>query len=207
MIRFYLKSISFAILTLLFVSCGTSKKVISPSNTTNLTIANENNITSNKIEHVIPTSAVETRELTLPEKLQKARDEGFIFTKNDEIVFLAKENIGIRYLTGGTTTKGMDCSGMVFTTFKHAEMEVPRTSRDLANFGIKIKKEEAAPGDLIFFKTNGRSVINHVGIITEVTEDNIKFVHASISKGVMISSLAEAYYSKAFVQINRVLDN
>lgn len=149
---------------------------------------------------------LEAKELSPEEKLIKAKEEGFVFTKNDEIVFLAKENIGIRYLSGGTTTKGMDCSGMVYTTFKHADMKVPRSSGDLANFGTKISKNEAVPGDLIFFKTNGRSVINHVGIITEVTENDIKFVHASVHRGVIISSLSEAYYTKAFAKINRVLN-
>jgi cell wall-associated NlpC family hydrolase len=206
MIRFYLKSVSVFILTLFISSCGTSKKVVSSKAKTNSTAAAVDNSVQNKIEHVVPTTAVEAKELTLPEKLQKAKDEGFIFSKNDEIVFLAKENIGIRYLTGGTNSKGMDCSGMVYTTFKNAEMTVPRSSKELANYGTTIKKNDAVPGDLIFFKTNGRAHINHVGIITEVTENDIKFVHASVHRGVIISSLSETYYTKAFAKINRVLD-
>ena len=100
----------------------------------------------------------------------------------------------------------MDCSGMVYATFLKKEITMPRSSRDLSQHGITIDKEEALPGDLIFFKTNGRSVINHVGIITDIFGGEIKFIHASVHGGVIISSLSEPYYTKAFVKINRVIE-
>jgi len=76
----------------------------------------------------------------------------------------------------------------------------------LANYGVTISKSEAKPGDLIFFKTNGRTVINHVGIIIEVIGEEIKFVHASVHRGVMINSLNDAYYKKTYAKINRVIE-
>ncbi|MEG0851230.1 MAG: NlpC/P60 family protein, partial [Flavobacterium sp.] len=66
--------------------------------------------------------------------------------------------------------------------------------------------EEAQKGDLIFFKTNGRRHINHVGMVVENVDGEIKFVHSSTHGGVMISSTKEAYYTRAFSQVNRVLD-
>mgnify|MGYP003616280647 FL=1 len=67
------------------------------------------------------------------------------------------------------------------------------------------KKDQAQKGDLIFFKTNKSREINHVGIVIEVSNEEIKFIHSSTSRGVIISSTKEPYYKKTFVQINRVL--
>ena len=64
--------------------------------------------------------------------------------------------------------------------------------------------DEVRKGDLIFFKTNGRKIINHVGMVVEVLEDEIKFIHSATSKGVIISSTKEPYYKKTFVQVNRI---
>jgi cell wall-associated NlpC family hydrolase len=59
--------------------------------------------------------------------------------------------------------------------------------------------------DLIFFKTNGRRQINHVGMVVEAIDGDIKFIHASVSGGVMISSVREKYYRKKVTQINRAI--
>jgi cell wall-associated NlpC family hydrolase len=71
--------------------------------------------------------------------------------------------------------------------------------------GVVINTGEAQKGDLIFFKTNGRRQINHVGMVVEVNDDEIKFIHSSTSNGVIISSTKERYYGKNFSQINRVI--
>ena len=70
---------------------------------------------------------------------------------------------------------------------------------------MKVDVENAQKGDLIFFKTNGRSQINHVGMVVEVCDGEIKFIHASVGGGVIISSIKEKYYSQRLTQINRVL--
>ncbi len=123
-----------------------------------------------------------------------------------EIVDKAMDYEGVRYRTGGTTSSGMDCSGLVYTTFKSFDISVPRTSGSLALQGKKVSKNRALPGDLIFFKTNGKKSINHVGIITEVNDNEIKFIHASTSSGVIVSSTAERYYAETFAQINRLIE-
>lgn len=75
----------------------------------------------------------------------------------------------------------------------------------MAKEGKEISKSKAEEGDLIFFKTNNSSTINHVGIITE-NDDELLFIHSSTSKGVIVSSLNEAYYAKAFEKIKRILE-
>lgn len=125
---------------------------------------------------------------------------------NYEIVDFATENLGVKYRFGGTTKAGMDCSGLVFSTFNNFNIALPRTSNAMATQGEKIPTKKAQVGDLIFFKTNGSRTINHVGIITEISNNEIKFIHSSTQKGVIISSTAEPYYDKTFVQINRVIN-
>lgn len=117
----------------------------------------------------------------------------------------ATNNIGVKYKAGGTTKNGFDCSGLVFTSFQSENITLPRSSFDQAKIGTVISFKDAQKGDLIFFKTNKSKQINHVGLITEVTSNEIKFIHSSTSKGVIISSTKEPYYEKSFVQINRIV--
>lgn len=126
--------------------------------------------------------------------------------QKNSIVETAKENIGVSYKYGGTTKSGMDCSGLVYSTFEKFDYKLPRTSIEMSKEGIEISKSKAEQGDLIFFKTGGSSKINHVGIITEVTKDEILFIHSSTSKGVLISSTKQDYYAKAFDKIKRVVE-
>ena len=125
----------------------------------------------------------------------------------DFLIKEASKNLGTRYRSGGTTPKGYDCSGLIFSTFKEINKILPRSSYQQATVGDKVEPFQAKKGDLIFFATNKKGTISHVGMITEILKDEIKFIHSSTSLGVIISSVKEPYYSKRFVQINRVLAN
>lgn len=150
-----------------------------------------------KHQNEIVSSPKEVEELS-PENMSKAE---FLIAK-------ASQHIGTRYRGGGTTSAGFDCSGLMFSTFKHIDMTLPRSSSSMAvGAGYKIERSQAQKGDLIFFTTNGRGSINHVGMITEIIGDEIKFIHSSVQAGVIISSTEEPYYKKRFIQINRVLEN
>lgn len=117
----------------------------------------------------------------------------------------AMEFMGVRYRAGGTNKAGMDCSGMVTAVFNIFDKAIPRSSRDMAQIGQKVADKDIQKGDLIFFKTNGRSSINHVGLVIGTDGDGIQFIHSSTSQGVIVSSTKESYYKKAFAQVNRVL--
>jgi len=135
-----------------------------------------------------------------------APDENYLAV---QIVNNAMEFEGVRYRGGGTTKAGMDCSGMVYATFQIFDITLPRSSYDMAKAGKEVKLSEVRKGDLLFFNNNRRrNVINHVGLVTEVTpEGEIKFIHASTSSGVIISSMNEPYNERTFVQANRVIED
>jgi cell wall-associated NlpC family hydrolase len=129
------------------------------------------------------------------------RDANFV----DQLISKASEHIGTRYRSGGTTTDGFDCSGLMCYTFSSYDIKLPRSSAEMASYGSIIDAQNAQKGDLIFFKTRGSGRINHVGMVVEVLEGEIKFIHSASHGGVIISSTKESYYERNLAQINRVL--
>ncbi|OMP31832.1 C40 family peptidase [Mangrovimonas sp. DI 80] len=124
----------------------------------------------------------------------------------DKIVKYAMQFDGVRYKYGGTTKKGMDCSGLVTTVFQSENIQLPRTTGSMATTGDWIDLKEVQKGDLLFFATSKNSrKVNHVALVTEARGAYVEFIHASTSKGVIISNLAERYWYYAFVQARRVL--
>ncbi|MUV02664.1 NlpC/P60 family protein [Flavobacterium rakeshii] len=157
--------------------------------------------------------ATEPVSVTKTEIKLDENDYGFVsdFTIDNytqiQIVNNAMDFEGVRYRTGGTTKDGMDCSGLVFTTFKIFDISLPRSSYEQAKVGEEIKISEVKPGDLLFFKTNRRKkAINHVGLVISVENGEVQFIHSTLSLGVTISSMSEEYYTKSFAQANRILN-
>ncbi len=159
-------------------------------------------------------------DLTAIEKKKKQKNFSELNPKNDEDIVIesneinylteqlinnASDNLGITYRGGGTTKEGFDCSGLIYSTFKKFNIELPRSSNEMAEIGLKVDLENVKRGDLIFFINRGQNRINHVGMIVEVNDDEIKFIHSSTQSGVVISSLKEPYYKKTFTQVNRIL--
>ena len=124
----------------------------------------------------------------------------------ENVINNAKDFDGVHYKYGGTTKAGMDCSGLVYTAFKKEHINLPRISRDMAKSGLRVSLENVQEGDLLFFQTNKkRKAINHVGLVITSRTGNIEFIHATTSKGVIVSSLAERYWYYSFKEARRVL--
>ena len=127
-------------------------------------------------------------------------------TKADLIVNAAKSYTGVKYKWGGTTRKGMDCSGLIYESFKANNIQLPRVSRDMAKRGRPINLKQVKKGDLLFFKVaKKQNSINHVGLVTNTKNNNITFIHATSSRGVITSLLSQKYWENAFYQARRVL--
>lgn len=118
----------------------------------------------------------------------------------------AEKYLGAPYKFGGNTSSGFDCSGFTVKVFQENDMNLPRRSTDQASTGERIDIRNAKPGDLLFFATGGGGRVSHVGIVHDIGNDGeVKFIHASTSKGVIISSLNEKYWNKAYLHATRVL--
>jgi len=112
--------------------------------------------------------------------------------------------IGIPYEWGGESVEtGFDCSGLTMTTYKLNGLNLPRNSRAQFQAGTPVRREDLAPGDLVFFATNGDSEVSHVGIYT----GNGSFIHAP-KKGDTIrqSSLNSDYFDGCYVGARTYLD-
>ena len=122
------------------------------------------------------------------------------------IIDHALDFLGTVYKYGGTSSAGIDCSGLVYTAFLQKDIPLPRSSRDMAKQGEHLELDEVRIGDLLFFITNKRrKTINHVGLVVELAEDLIYFIHSTTSAGVIISTLNEQYWQEHFVMARRIL--
>jgi cell wall-associated NlpC family hydrolase len=108
--------------------------------------------------------------------------------------------LGTPYSFGGTSERGIDCSGFVMRVFSLHGIKLPRTADVQFNVGAPVKKGQEQAGDLVFFETYCAGP-SHVGIY--LGEGN--FIHASSSRGVTISSLADKYYRARYLGAKRVL--
>jgi cell wall-associated NlpC family hydrolase len=129
-----------------------------------------------------------------------------VTSKGEKFVEYAKQFMGTPYVWGGTNlSRGVDCSGFVYSVYKHFGITLNRTSRSMPNDGYRVKKADLQKGDLVFFDTSGSNngAISHVGMYI----GNGQFIHSSSGKkrGVTISSLGDAYYSRTYVTAARVL--
>lgn len=116
------------------------------------------------------------------------------------LVTFGKKLSGIKYVWGGTTLRGFDCSGFTQYVFKNVTGKtIPRVAASQYSASKKITKNEAKPGDLVFFSSNGNSV-THVAIYAG---DN-KILHSTSGKGVNLGKLYDGYWNKRLVGFGRI---
>ncbi len=182
------------VLIILFAvaSCGSVKKKTTYSKTKTRTVSVD--------------ASSRTTEQPTPSTSTRVAKRKKLNSKAEEIINTALQFSGVRYKWGGTTKKGMDCSGLLYVAFAEHDISLPRVSRDMAEEGRKIRVKNVEKGDLLFFNTKKRGrKINHVGMVVAIDSDEIKFIHASTSRGVIVSSLREGFWNQAFVKATRVL--
>lgn len=150
------------------------------------------------------TDGIETEEGA--NELGNPIEEVFILEKADDIIETALKYTGVRYKYGGITKRGMDCSGLLYVSFTTHDIDIPRVSHMIAKEAETIDIEKVVRGDLLFFKTNRRGKrINHVGLVVAIEGGDIRFIHSTTSRGVIVSSLEEGYWNSAFVRAARIL--
>src|SRR5580698_4841046 len=121
-------------------------------------------------------------------------------TSNVKLFQFVYDWVGTPYHFGGESRKGIDCSAFTKEVYsKVFNLTIKRNSRDIFSMVSPVSKDDLKEGDLVFFKIHSRS-ISHVGIYL----GDGRFAHAS-AKGVAISSLDDAYYSRYFYKGGRLL--
>lgn len=184
------KALLLVILSGLVISCGSVKTASSGKDL-------------KPVEREIPTKTVEkVAGLRSLESSYSGKNSSEI----DHLLKDAQKYLGAPYKYGGASSSGFDCSGFTFTVFEQNAYVLPRRSSDQAQTGEEIDIKKVKPGDLLFFATAGGTRVSHVGIVHDIGKDGeVKFIHASTSKGVIISSLNEKYWNKAYLHASRVL--
>lgn len=124
----------------------------------------------------------------------------------EAVISYAESIIGTPHRMGGSSTKGLDCSGLVMLAHSKEEVILPHGSQEQAKYGrIMAPDEELKRGDLVFFHSTYRTakLVTHAGIY--LGED--QFIHTSSSKGVMISEVAgSAYWSGHYLFATRLVE-
>ena len=106
---------------------------------------------------------------------------------------------GTEYKYGGLDRNGVDCSGFVYLTYKNRfGIQLPRSTDEQIQIGRDVTGKRLQPGDLVFFSSGFYA--RHVGIYL----DHRKFIHASKSRGVMLSSLDDQYWHSTFQKAKRI---
>lgn|SRR5690606_5796853 len=117
--------------------------------------------------------------------------------KNKSLYHFIVDWYGTPYKFGGNNQNGIDCSGFTNILFNEIyNIQLPRISRDIAEKVKRKYTKDLKEGDLVFFSFGNSGVVNHVGVYLH----NNHFVHASTSRGVIISNLSEPYYGDFLVK-------
>jgi cell wall-associated NlpC family hydrolase len=120
-----------------------------------------------------------------------------------KVIAYAKDLLGVRYVYGGKSPSGFDCSGFVGYVFKKVGIKLNSSSASMYSNGVKVSKSDLKPGDILFFDAANRGssgTIDHVGIYL----GNDKFIHASTSHGrVVTQSLSD--YQGRYIGARRVI--
>jgi cell wall-associated NlpC family hydrolase len=123
-----------------------------------------------------------------------------------EVISQARTYTGTPYQSGGNTYDGIDCSGLICQAFSSVGLKMPRISWQQSEVGYEVDVADIKPGDLIFFvPDHGQSgYVSHAAIVTEVRAPNdIRFIHASSSRGVREDNLYSNYFKGRFVKALR----
>lgn len=125
----------------------------------------------------------------------------------DVVISTARSYTGTPYKYGGTTRAGMDCSALVYHAYYSVGVTMPRISSDQSKVGKKVGAKDLERGDLLFFATGRKkNQVTHAGIVTEVSRNDVRFIHSSTSLGVSEDYLSNRYWTKVFLFARRVME-
>jgi cell wall-associated NlpC family hydrolase len=153
-------------------------------------------------------TVTEAEVAAAPDKVaaDQAEEQSAEVMKAEDLLFILLRNEfqywqGTPYRLGGETEKGIDCSALVQNIYRRSfNLHLPRVTKEQVKAGFFVYRNELQVADLVFFKINRQE--QHVGIYL----GDMQFIHASTSKGVMISSLKNQYWKSKYWQSRRIID-
>ncbi len=157
---------------------------------------------SDKKVEITNRSSDVTRVLKEEEPKQEIPVANTVSNKGIEIVDYAKKYLGVKYVSGGGTPSGFDCSGFTSYVYKNFGYTLSRSSAGQASNGVEVEKSDLQLGDIVVFNNSSNSRIGHVGIYIGGNQ----FIHASSPGDVVkITSLSTSYYSNRYVTSRRII--
>jgi cell wall-associated NlpC family hydrolase len=142
-----------------------------------------------------------TRNLPVPQPQSQPAREVAPSAGGGNVVSIAMQHRGARYVWGGTTPAGFDCSGFVYYVMNRAGKPVSRGMWGQYNAGSHPSRSALQPGDMVFFQNTYMAGLSHNGIYV----GGGQFIHASTpGTGVVVSSLSEAYWASRWFGATRV---
>ncbi len=160
-------------------------------------LLNEKKLTEGEIKEIKNQLSNELRQKSMASFLEERGDTSDV--TGDKIVSIAKRYLGVPYVWGGASPKGMDCSGLILLVMKEVGINPPRVSYEQAKFGKKVELSEIQPGDLLFFDTMRLGRVSHAGIYV----GDGKILQAPQTGDVVKISKLSRYFESSFITARR----
>lgn len=149
------------------------------------------------------TKEVKQQEVLKPVVKVASRGTSTVASKKaGSVVSTAKQYLGRPYVYGASGPEAFDCSGLTMYVFAKFGVSLPHSANAQSQMGQFVAKDKLQQGDLVFFTTNGKGTVSHVGIYT----GGGSFIHApETGKSVRIESMSGSYYSARYITARRVI--
>ncbi len=152
----------------------------------------KNDLKYNELKGAMGTFFDTIKTIETIEEVPSKKENELYNAERNQLISVAKNYIGTPYVFAGTDEKGFDCSGYTCYVMKKNGINLPRTAAEQFEAAKKIKQSEVQKGDLIFFDSGAG--VSHVGIIVSEKNEPLVMIHASTSKGIVITEIEKSDY-------------
>lgn len=158
-------------------------------------------LSATKIETTSRSTNIDRNATTATKKVEEVSASATGSARGSELVSIAKQYLGCKYVYGGSGPSTFDCSGFTMFLYSKYGYSLPHSATSQSYKGVYVSKENLAPGDLVVFNNSANTSIGHIGVYIGGNQ----FIHASSGKGkVIISGLSDSYYAARYVTARRI---